>query len=138
MTTAAGKSWKFKCLEGRGLLETPPGRNPPKGDPNAGVYEIEPVLDSQRIRIKPKFPSTGKVVYSIGRQHYSSFRVGNDVPARLRWWPIYAVAQINNVFPNPAPDGRTRWVAYPKPHVVIQYFDGVSGDLLYAEPVHHT
>jgi hypothetical protein len=37
---------------------------------------------------------------------------------------------------NPRSDGSKRWVAYPKPHVVIQYFDGVTGDLLYAEPVH--
>jgi hypothetical protein len=66
---------------------------------------------------------------------WSSF-VRNDVPARLRWRPIYAVAQINNVFRNPGPDGRDRWVAYNKPHVVVQYFDGVTGDLLYAEPVH--
>jgi hypothetical protein len=54
----------------------------------------------------------------------------------LRRWPIYAVAQVNNVFPNPLERGKTRWVAYPKPHVVIQYYDGVSGDLLYAEPIH--
>ena len=66
---------------------------------------------------------------------WSSF-IRNDVPARLRWRPIYAVAQINNVFQNPKADGGIRWVAYPKPHVVIQYFDGVTGDLLYAEPVH--
>ncbi len=66
---------------------------------------------------------------------WSSF-VRNDVPTRLRWRPIYAVAQINNVFQNPGPDGRERWVAYPRPHAVIQYFDGVTGDLLYAEPVH--
>ena len=25
----------------------------------------------------------------------------------------------------------------PQPHVVIQYFDGRTGDLVYAEPVHH-
>jgi phosphodiesterase/alkaline phosphatase D-like protein len=60
----------------------------------------------------------------------------NDVPANLRRWPIYAVAQVNNVFPNPLERGKSRWVAYPKPHVVIQYYDGVSGDLLYAEPIH--
>lgn len=66
---------------------------------------------------------------------WSSF-VRNDVPPPLRWRPIYAVAQVNNVFRNPGPDGRERWVAYNKPHVVIQYFDGVTGDLLYAEPVH--
>lgn len=280
------------------LAGTPPGKNPPKGDPNAGVYEIDAILDANRIRVKPNFPAQGKATYSIGRQNYSSFRVGNvevylldtrgtrdlgdfdnpkrqgplmlgkkqhewlkasmaksdadffflassvnlmiphigsptsedpiagkddawtaflaereeliqfwdklgkpvmvmtgdlhnswsvkvtdrvwefaagphnsqnhpaksegsrppngtynsrgrqceirwssyirnDVPPSLRWWPIYAVAQINNVFPNPAPGGRTRWIAYPRPHVIIQYFDGVTGDLLYAEPVHH-
>jgi alkaline phosphatase D len=275
----------------------PPGKNAPAGNPNAGVYEIDAVLDAHRIRVKPGFNQPGRGAYSIGRQNYSSFRVGNvevylldtrgtrdlgdfdnprrrgplmlgskqhewlkasmaksdadfffiassvnlmiphvgapnsadpiagkddawtaflaereeliefwdglgkpvmvmtgdlhnswaikvkervwefaagphnsqnhpvisegsrppngkfdsrgseceirwssyirnDVPARLRWWPIYAVAQINNVFPNPGPDGKIRWVAYPRPHVVIQYFDGVTGDLLYAEPVH--
>jgi len=275
----------------------PPGRNPPAGHPNAAVYDIDAVLDEHRIRVNPAFPQSGKGSYSIGRQNYASFRVGNvevylldtrgardlgdfenpkrpgplmlgkkqhnwlktsmsksdadfffiassvnlmiphvgsptssdpiagkddawtaflaereeliqfwdklgkpvmvmtgdlhnswsvrvtdhvwefaagphnsqnhpvisegnrppngpfdsrgrqceirwssyirnDVPARLRWWPIYAVAQINNVFPNPTRDGGTRWVAYPKPHVIIQYFDGVTGDLLYAEPVH--
>ncbi len=82
-------------------------------------------------------PSNG-VFDSRGRAceiRWSSY-VRNDVPAKLRWRPIYAVAQVNNVFMNPRPDGSKRWVAYPKPHVVIQYFDGVTGDLLYAEPVH--
>lgn len=60
----------------------------------------------------------------------------NDVPPKLRRKPVYAVAQINNVFENPDESGNKRWVAFDKPHVVIQYFDGVTGDLLYAEPVH--
>jgi hypothetical protein len=46
------------------------------------------------------------------------------------------VAQINNVFDNPVEPGKQRWVAYPRPHAVIQYYDGLTGDLLYAEPVH--
>jgi phosphodiesterase/alkaline phosphatase D-like protein len=66
---------------------------------------------------------------------WSSY-IRNDTPTRLRRWPIYAVAQINNVFESPKEDGKMRWAAYPKPHVVIQYFDGRSGDLLYAEPIH--
>jgi phosphodiesterase/alkaline phosphatase D-like protein len=60
----------------------------------------------------------------------------NDVPGPLRRWPIYAVAQVNNVFSNPEGANKQRWVAYPKPHLVIQYYDGVSGDLLYAESIH--
>lgn len=275
----------------------PPGKNPPPGNPNAGVYEIAAVLDRHRLRVKPGFAQKGRASYSIGRHNYGKFRVGNvevylldtrgmrdmhdvadprrpgplmlgaaqhkwlkesmaasdadmfflassvnlmvphvgapnsndpiagkddawtaflaereeliefwekldkpvlvmtgdlhnswavkvtervwefaagphnsqnhplisegsrptngtfdsrgrkceirwssfvrnDVPARLRWRPIYAVAQINNVFQNYSPEGRPRWVAYDKPHIVVQYYDGVTGDLLYAEPVH--
>jgi alkaline phosphatase D len=65
---------------------------------------------------------------------WSSY-IRDDVPANLRRWPIYAVAQVNNVFPNPGAKGETRWVAYPKPQVVIQYHDGRTGNLLYAESV---
>ncbi|MBI2686387.1 MAG: alkaline phosphatase D family protein [Acidobacteria bacterium] len=82
-------------------------------------------------------PINGKF-NSRGREcdiRWSSF-VRNDVPARLRHFPIYAIAQINNVYPNPDSQGRERWVAYPRPHVIIQYFDGFTGDLLYAEAVH--
>lgn len=60
----------------------------------------------------------------------------NDVPANLRRKPVYAVAQINNVFENPDGSATKRWVAFDKPHLVIQYYDGVSGDLLYAESIH--
>jgi len=67
---------------------------------------------------------------------WSSF-IRDDMPATLRKMPYYAVAQINNVFNNPSAPGTTRWVAYPRPHVVIQYYDGRTGDLVYAEPVHH-
>jgi alkaline phosphatase D len=37
---------------------------------------------------------------------------------------------------NPKEPGKPRWVAYPQPHVVIQYYDGRTGDLVYSEPVH--
>jgi hypothetical protein len=60
----------------------------------------------------------------------------NDVPAKLRRKPVYAVAQINNIFENADESGNKRWVAFDKPHIVIQYYDGVSGDLLYAESIH--
>ena len=62
--------------------------------------------------------------------------IRDDMPVALRRMPYYAVAQINNVFSNPAEPGKNRWVAYPRPHAVIQYYDGMTGDLLYAESVH--
>jgi alkaline phosphatase D len=66
---------------------------------------------------------------------WSSY-IRDDMPAQLRKLPYYAVAQINNVFNNPSEPGKPRWVAYPRPHVVISYYDGLTGDLLYSEPVH--
>ena len=65
---------------------------------------------------------------------WSSF-IRDDMPVQLRKIPYYAVAQINNVFNNPKEPGTARWVAYPRPHAVIQYYDGRTGDLVYAEPV---
>jgi hypothetical protein len=78
-----------------------------------------------------EFDSKGRKV----EIRWSSY-IRDDMPAALRKLPYYAVASVNNVFNNPAEPGKKRWVAYPRPHVVIQYYDGLTGDLLYAEPVH--
>ena len=58
----------------------------------------------------------------------------NDVGGPLRR-PVYAVVNVNNVFRNDGPDGEDVWVAYPRPQVVVQYYDGLNGDLLYAESI---
>jgi len=58
-----------------------------------------------------------------------------DVPAPLVRQPIYAVAQVNNVFDNRLEANTPRWVAYPHSQVVFQFFDGFTGDLLYAESI---
>lgn len=84
-------------------------------------------------------PANG-IFDSRGRKvdiRWSSY-IRDDMPTSLRSMPYYAVAQINNVFNNPSEPGKQRWVAYPKPHVVIQYYDGFTGELLYAEPIHST
>ena len=49
--------------------------------------------------------------------------------------PVFCVVRINNVFENPGPAGRSRWVAYPRPQAIFQYYDGLTGDLLYAESI---
>lgn len=59
----------------------------------------------------------------------------SDMPANLVRQPIYTVVQMNNVFNNPIEAGKDRWVAYPHPQVVVQYFNGFTGDLLYAEAI---
>jgi len=49
--------------------------------------------------------------------------------------PVFCVVRISNVFNNPGPEGRPRWVAYPRPQAIFQYYDGLTGELLYAESI---
>lgn len=58
-----------------------------------------------------------------------------DLDRLQRLYPYYCVAQINNVYNMPQKLGDTRWVAYPNPQVVFQYFDGRTGELQYAEAI---
>ena len=58
-----------------------------------------------------------------------------DIPREARKFPHYCVVQINNVFNNPKELGGTRLVAYPHPHVIFQYYDGLTGKLDYAETI---
>ncbi len=73
---------------------------------------------------------------SFGRDteiRWSSF-ILNDTPNEWRKRPIYCVVQVNNVFNNPLDTG-DRWVAFESPQAVFQYYDGLTGDLLYAESI---
>ncbi|MCB1237140.1 MAG: alkaline phosphatase D family protein [Verrucomicrobiae bacterium] len=58
-----------------------------------------------------------------------------DLERLQRLYPYYCVAQINNVFNMPKELGGTRWVAYPNPQVIFQYFDGRTGAFQYAEAI---
>lgn len=59
----------------------------------------------------------------------------SDMPAPLVRLPIYTTIQLNNVFNNPLEAGKDRWVAFPHPQVIVQFFNGLTGDLLYAESI---
>jgi alkaline phosphatase D len=81
-------------------------------------------------------PANG-VYDSFGRKcdiRWSSY-FRDDVPREQGRQPFYCVVQVNNVFDNPLRPGETRWLAYPRPHVVMQYYDGFTGALRYAETV---
>ena len=65
---------------------------------------------------------------------WSSF-MQPDTPHLLRNRPIYCVVQVNNAFNNPVEEGTDRWVAYRRPQVIFQYYDGLTGELLYAESI---
>jgi len=58
-----------------------------------------------------------------------------DIPRSARMFPHYCVVQVNNVFNNPLERGGTRSVAYPHPQVIFQFYNGLTGDLAYAESI---
>jgi hypothetical protein len=74
---------------------------------------------------------------SFGRTcdiRWSSY-LSDDVPAVERRRPVYTVVKVSNVFDSPARPGPRRWIAYPRPFVIVQHFDGLTGELLYSETV---
>ncbi len=74
---------------------------------------------------------------SRGREaqiRWSTFFLDDTAPAS-RSRPVYCVVRINNVFENEDSEGRSRWVAYPRPQALFQYYDGLTGEQLYAESV---
>ncbi len=58
-----------------------------------------------------------------------------ETPNHLRNRVVYGVVNVNNVFRNDRDSRRPAWVPYKRPQVVFQYYDGVTGDLLYAETI---
>ena len=81
-------------------------------------------------------PATGK--WTFGPRECDirwSTYVLPDVPFNQRLRPHFCVVQINNVFNTPRKVGETRWLAYPHPQVVFQFYDGKTGDLAYAESI---
>lgn len=58
-----------------------------------------------------------------------------DLPRLERCYPYYCVVQVNNVFNMPPKLGGQRLVAYPHPQVILQYFDGRTGELAYSETI---
>jgi phosphodiesterase/alkaline phosphatase D-like protein len=65
----------------------------------------------------------------------------NDIERHHLLHPNYCVVQVNNVINNPQVTGQAsgnsadRWVAYPRPQVVFQYYDGRTGKLKFAHSV---
>lgn len=51
--------------------------DPKFGDPNAGVYRVEQVLDAHRLKVWPAAKADGEASYSIGRRSYYKLRVSN-------------------------------------------------------------
>ena len=78
-------------------------------------------------------PDTG-LYKSQGKQAFIRWSTHFQNDSKPRRQPVYTVVQVNNVMNNPI-DDRDRWVAYAHPQVVFQFYNGLTGDLLYAESI---
>lgn len=58
-----------------------------------------------------------------------------DIPRLERCYPYYCVVQVNNVFNMPQKQGDRRLVAYPHPQVILQYYEGRTGKLAFAQTI---
>ncbi|MEM6470196.1 MAG: alkaline phosphatase D family protein [Planctomycetota bacterium] len=97
--------------------------------PHNSVNHVPKLDESDR-------PATG--VFQFGPRacdiRWSSY-ILDDLPRLERLYPHFCVVQVNNVFNMPQKLGEKRLVAYPHPQVVFQYYDGRSGELVYAESI---
>ncbi|MFQ5983052.1 MAG: alkaline phosphatase D family protein, partial [Woeseiaceae bacterium] len=87
-------------------------------------------LDGVGVPANGPFSSAGLDTMIAWSTHYLA-----DTPRQDRRMPVYAIVQMNNVFDSPDSDGRSRWVAFEKPQVVVQFYNASTGRLLYAESV---
>lgn len=97
--------------------------------PHNSVNHVPKLDESDR-------PATGK--WTFGPREcdirWSSYMLP-DLPRLERLYPYFCVVQVNNVFNMPKKLGDKRWVAYPHPQIVFQYYDGRTGELAYAEGI---
>jgi hypothetical protein len=67
---------------------------------------------------------------------WTTYLANDSTEEQRRWQKVYTVIDVRNVFNNPNEAGKDRWTKWIRPHVIIQHFDGLSGELLYSETVH--
>ncbi|MEM9364807.1 MAG: metallophosphoesterase family protein [Planctomycetota bacterium] len=98
--------------------------------PHNSVNHVPKLDESDR-------PATG--LFQFGPREcdilWSSY-ILSDLPRLERLYPHFCVVQVNNVFNQPQTlSGGDRWVAFPHPQVVFQYYSGWTGELAYAHSV---
>lgn len=81
-------------------------------------------------------PANGKFKYGPRevKIHWSTY-LPTDIPRANLNAPTYCVVRINNCFNAPLEPGGKRMLPFPIPQVIFQYFDGMTGELRYAESI---
>ena len=76
------------------------------------------------------FDSYGRDCFIRWSTWFETIPTSRKIPRK-----VYCVVSLNNVFPNLTQEGGERWQAFEYPQVLFTYYDGLNGDLIYAESV---
>jgi hypothetical protein len=105
---------------------------------NVWEFLTAPINSKCHPRATAGRPPFGGWFDSEGRQVKIKWMAGfpDDVHYSRLNSTIYAIVQVNNCFASARPQGTgVRWCAYDSPQVVVQFYDGYTGKLLYAEGI---
>jgi len=74
---------------------------------------------------------------SYGRKCFIRWSTWFETRQTGKFYPskVYCIVTVNNVLRYAAPENEDGWQAYPYPQVIFHYYDGFTGNLLYAESV---
>ncbi len=105
---------------------------------NVWEFMTAPINSKGHPRATAGRPPFGGGFTSEGRRVKIKWMAGfpDDVHYSRLNSTVYAIVQVNNCFKSARPRGTgVRWVAYDSPQVVVQFYDGYTGKLLYAEGI---
>jgi len=106
--------------------------------PNVWEFMVGPLNSAAHPLSTAGYPPKGGWFDSEGRKVKIKWLASwpDEVNYRRLHPTIYGVCQINNVYKSGKQNERgLHWIAYDAPQVVMQFYDGYSGDLLYAEGI---
>ena len=105
---------------------------------NVWEFTASPINSENQHRLGQEGGRPSNGVFRSGNRdvaiRWSTFALPGSPRANLRT-PVYVVASVNNVHNNAKSGTEDYWIAYEHPQVVVQFYNALTGDLLYAESI---
>ncbi len=105
---------------------------------NVWEFTASPINSDNQHRLGQEGGRPSNGVFRSGNRdvaiRWSTFALPGSPRANLRT-PVYVVASVNNVHNNAKSGTEDYWIAYEHPQVVVQFYNALTGDLLYAESI---
>ncbi len=105
---------------------------------NVWEFTASPINSDNQHRLGQEGDRPSNGLYRSGNRdvtiRWSTFSLPGSPRVNLRT-PVYVVVNVNNVHNNPKSGTEDYWIAYEHPQVVVQFYNALSGDLLYAESI---